>query len=233
MADIKIDFDDRGLAKELNTAPGRIRQEVKTFLNKEGQRAWRLMTWRVSGTSQSKSRRRVRVRSGLLRASLGFNVTRRAGTTRLKFGVIKRKGAALKYAKVHEEGMTIQPKDAVSFLTIPVGQALTKAGVARFTMPEAMNKFGKKDTALLPTKKGGWIFGRLLKRKRTIVDKSTGRNRKVREFRPLFVLVKKVRIPKRPFFQPVAKETTRRLGEFLPGVVRQAILSQQSGKRSA
>lgn len=99
------------------------------------------------------------------------------------------KGKEVPYASIHEKGGTITAKNGKN-LTIPVGEALTPAGVARFSAREVIQNpstFGYKSTffhknILLGSK-----------------DKQTD---------ILFILKKSVKIPKRPYMKP-ALESSR------------------------
>lgn len=87
-------------------------------------------------------------------------------------------GQGLKYGPMQEFGGTIVPKN-VTFLTIPIGEALTPAGVPRFTALDA-EAAGYKTFV-----RGNIIFG--------VKDG---------QVYPLFILASSVTIPARPFAGP-------------------------------
>lgn len=74
----------------------------------------------------------LNARTGRLRNSIAADVTQDgAGVT---LTVSAGASGQLRYAKIHETGGTITPKRG-KFLAIPVGPALTGAGVARYVSP--------------------------------------------------------------------------------------------------
>ena len=77
---------------------------------------------------------RLRVRSGRLRGTASSSVTRAFGSVALTVTVGRANDASLSYARIQEDGGTITPKRG-RFLAIPVGPALTAAGVARYSSP--------------------------------------------------------------------------------------------------
>lgn len=70
---------------------------------------------------------RLKVRSGRLRNSVGMDVG--AGAAGVELEVWAGRGKDVKYAAIQEHGGIIRPKG--KFLAIPVGPALTGAGVTR------------------------------------------------------------------------------------------------------
>jgi len=116
-------------------------------------------------------------RSGSLNASLNPNRIKITGTD----DTIGVSFTLTGIAAVHEKGATITPKKA-KYLTVPLPAALTGRGV-----PRKPNARAWKNTFVLKSKKGNLLI--MQKRKRG-------------ELVPLYVLKKKVTIPKRLAFEP-------------------------------
>src|SRR3990167_6310333 len=72
-------------------------------------------------------------RSGRLRASIGASATEIANGAELRLRAGWGTGQ-VRYARIQEHGGTIVPRSG-KFLAIPVGPALTGAGVSRFASP--------------------------------------------------------------------------------------------------
>ena len=131
------------------------------------------------------------VRTGRLRGSIAgtveageggnLSIVLRAGTP---------DGGAVPYARIHEEGGTIRPKSG-RFLKIPVGPALTGAGVAR----------GGRQSGLhfIPRGTGGLLADA--------------------EGRIWYVLKPSVTIPARPYLRPAIVAVQPRLIERLQRIV--------------
>ena len=113
-------------------------------------------------------------------------------------------GGGLPYAKVQEYGATITPRNAM-FLAIPIGEALTGAGVAKFG-PRDIEASGY-DGSFVRTGPSGnkIIYG---KRGNEVV--------------PLFVLVSSVTIPARPFARPALQGMQTTIHETLAACLRGA-----------
>jgi hypothetical protein len=117
----------------------------------------------------------LHVRSGDLRRSMAAMPVEE-DSHGLRGGMIA--GQGLPYGRIQEEGGTIVPKNG-QYLTIPIGEALTSAGVARFAAPDAEAE-GYKTFV-----RNNIIFG--------VKDG---------QLFPLFILVTSVTIPARPFVGP-------------------------------
>lgn len=138
----------------------------------------------------------LNVRTGRLRASIagtveqdggGFSIVLRAGTP---------DGGRVPYARIHEEGGTIRPKRG-RFLKIPVGPALTGAGVSRLP-PGRSGGF-----RFVPTPRGGVLVGR--------------------DGQVWFVLKQQVTIPARPYLAPAIATIQPRLADDLTRLLRRAL----------
>lgn len=127
---------------------------------------------------------RLRARSGDLRRSFFHKVSGNdLGNLRVLLGSLLR-GKPLKYAKVHEEGGIIKGKPN---LAIPMGDALTPAGVPRFTSPRNAGELS-------------WIPRKNLKSpspytKGIFIKKKKGKAE------PMFAIVSQVTIPARLGFR--------------------------------
>jgi len=117
----------------------------------------------------------LHVRSGDLRRSMAAMAVEE-DSHGIRGGMVA--GQGLPYAPIHEHGGTIVPKNG-TYLTIPIGEALTDAGVARFGALDAEAE-GYKTFV-----RNNIIFG--------VKDG---------QLFPLFILVTSVTIPARPFVGP-------------------------------
>lgn len=143
---------------------------------------------------------KLNVRTGRLRASIrgtveqdgggGFSIVLRAGTP---------DGGAVPYARIQEEGGTIRPKKS-RFLKIPVGPALTRAGVPR-----------------LPPRRGAGGDGL------RFVPRGAGGVLVAPDGQVWFVLKRSVTIPARPYLRPALEAVQPRLADDLVRLVRRAV----------
>ena len=138
---------------------------------------------------------RLNVRTGRLRASIRSTVEQVSGDLAivLRAGT---DGGAVPYARIQEEGGTIRPKKG-KYLKIPVGPALTGAGVSR--LPPGRSG----DFRFVPTPRGGVLVGR--------------------DGKVWYVLRREVRIPARPYLAPALAAAAPRLAASLDRLVRQAV----------
>lgn len=90
----------------------------------------------------------LKVRSGSLRRSVTSKVGAVDHTLTIEIGSTQ--GPATKYARIHEYGGTIRPIRA-KLLAVPVGPALTPAGVPRYPSPRAV----PVRLSYVPAKKAG------------------------------------------------------------------------------
>lgn len=162
----------RRLQAAIDQVPERLFGELRETLRNEGAR------W--EGEMQNRTRRVLKRRTGSLARSIRQDV---AGSDLRSLEL--RAATTSPYAKVHEYGTTgkggvlpsIVPKRA-KFLTVPIGDNLTPAGVPRYPSAAALRGQG---TFLLKTASG-----------KTFIVRREGE-----QLRWLWVLVKKVDIPPR------------------------------------
>lgn len=121
------------MASSINDLPAGVRTIVKKELTNLKQRVQaRMVKEHMSGPTSPNS---VSVRSGQLRRSLDGKVSELRGNGSTMF-LNMFFGGGVPYARIHEYGGTITPKNAQN-LAIPVGAAVTKAGVSRYSGPAA------------------------------------------------------------------------------------------------
>lgn len=176
------------MAKKVNS-PGEagdaLRRIVRQELNALKHRTQsRMVNEHLSGPTGPSS---VRSRSGQLRRSLDGIVTD-SGANRMTMTMFF--GGGVPYARIHEYGGTIRPTRAQN-LAIPVGDALTRAGVSRYGSPTS-------------------IWGAL----KFVLNKKTGKKLLAQAGRGklnvLFVLVPEVTLPPRlNFGKTFTEEATK------------------------
>lgn len=131
------------------------------------------------------SGQKLDVRTGNLRRSFQENKARKV--QQRGEAITGTVGTNIEYARIHEYGGTIKPKSK-QWLTIPIGEALTPAGVPRGTAREFKNTF------FAWSRNGNLIlFGK----------SPVGGSKKIV---PLFVLKKMVRIPRKAYMKPSLEE---------------------------
>lgn len=126
----------------------------------------------------------LHVRTGAMKSSVQvLPMEEDAASITARVGI----GGGLPYPPIHEYGGTIRPVNA-QMLAIPIGEALTGAGVARFG-PRDIEAAGYDSSFVVKAEysHGGQAI---------IYGKRGG------EIVPLFVLVSSVTIPARPFARP-------------------------------
>jgi hypothetical protein len=142
----------------------------------------------IGGLQQTMVRRsgggegQLKGRTGELKRSWRFNTT--GNTIKTLAGMVESVG--VKYARLHEYGGTITPKNA-KWLTIPTDANKTKAGVTRMT-------------ARMVIQQGGFFA-------KNIIFLKQGNGKPV----PMFILVKRVTIPARLGFRDQAAIYGRKL----------------------
>jgi len=144
-------------------------------------------------------------RTGYLANSMGWRTQR---DDKGNWEGIIGSGATLKtermiYANIHEVGGIINAKPGKA-LAIPIGEALTPAGVARFK-PRQITSVGYEDSFIRGRKGGNAILFGLLKGKAI----------------PLFVLVKSVTIPARKYMTITAEQTAGKVGEAIISKIKE------------
>ena len=96
----------------------------------------------------------IRTRSGALRQSFGKRIERTGETSGLRMFLFS---AGVPYAEIHEFGGTITPKN-VTFLTIPLEDNLTPAGVPRFPSAKALRDDPAHKTFVFKGPRTGNLF---------------------------------------------------------------------------
>ena len=142
-------------------------------------------------------------RTGVYASSIGRGPVERGvnGSFEARVGV--REGGASKYAEIHETGGVIRPKGKV--LAIPVGNALTPAGVARFGPRDVPDGFWRK------SKNGNLVF---------LAPKGAGG-----ELEVLFVGKTSVTIPARAPMRKSFEEIRPRVPSIVQEEVARAVAS--------
>jgi phage gpG-like protein len=142
-------------------------------------------------------------RTGNLAKSMGWRIDK---VNEIPEGIIG-SGASLNinrmvYANIHETGGVITPKRA-KMLAIPIGRALTRAGVARFK-PREITSAGYDNSFIRRTNSGNLIlFGT-----------------KGSKLIPLFVLKDSVKIPARRYMSITAEETQTKVVDDIVGEIK-------------
>lgn len=169
MSDLTFQIEGELLSVRLARVPPAVAKRAITAVTR--------LTYALREMARSKyDEAGLQVRTGALKNSIEALPIRR--TEHEIIGTVVA-GQKLKYAKIHEFGGIIKPINA-AFLAIPIGEAKTAAGVARFS-PRQITAAGYDGSFV----KGGILFG---KRGKDAV--------------PLFVLRSSVKIPARPFMRP-------------------------------
>lgn len=129
-------------------------------------------------------------RTARLADSIGYKVEEK-GTSFIG-GV----GTPVVYSVIHETGGTIRAKNA-KYLTIPLSDAMTPAGVVR-----------------KPARQWADTFVRKIRNNLFIFSKESGSPV------PIFLLKKSVNIPKRPYIKPALQETKDKIFEMIGEAVK-------------
>lgn len=203
----------------LSELQGRINRVIQQAPRLAGQVLTRRLTEAVTYARQNyltggTTAQRLRVRTGVLRASFGMQVQQRGGEIDARIGYIlpqgQRGGAGdpLIYARIHEgwpenrSRTVIRPRSA-QYLAIPLEGALTPAGVARGRPRDFPDTFVRRARA-----------GRL------VILQRTGSG-----IVPLFLLTREVSVPARPALRPTMQR-------FLPLITADLgrVLLEQLGR---
>lgn len=133
-------IDERKLAQILKAIEGlsvkKRGQVLVDMMRKGGLLVMGKLKENISG-------RILKVRSGLLRSSIGTTVKNEANDIAAVIGSGVGVGERVVYANIHETGGTITPKN-VSYLTIPLQAAMTPARVLRKSAREWSDTFVRK-----------------------------------------------------------------------------------------
>ena len=137
----------------------------------------------------------LHVRTGHLHRSIAHEGPRKKGRR-----IVGAVGSDIPYAPVHEFGGTITPK-RTKFLTIPLPAAKTPAGAGRGGARSFPNTFVRRSKA-----------GKLM------IFQKIGKKRII----PLFVLTKRVVVPKRPWLLPAVKMSVPRITKAITRRIKEA-----------
>jgi hypothetical protein len=160
----------------------------------------RLLTLAQKEMQQAVTGRVLKVRSGNLRAGIEVDPPHREGDALV--GGVGVTGSATRYATFLIKGGTITPKKG-KYLAIPVGPALTGAGVGRY--PSARDVPG---LVFIPkTRAGNAILAKV---------EGKGRNRHIV---PYFVLKTSVTIGAHDYVSAVRERLEQRVAEELPATL--------------
>jgi hypothetical protein len=170
----------------------------------------------LSGKRGTKRKDQLARRTGTLARSVTGQATLFQGLPAMRIGVFR--GPALKYANIQDVGGTIKPRKAKA-LAIPVGPALTPAGVERFGGPR---KF-PGELRFIPFRSSGVAVGGLFEVKSLEKEKKAAsrgeRPVSLRRAKMYYLLVKQVKIKGVGYLSKGLKgerrNTSRRLETFL------------------
>lgn len=224
--------DSRRVQSALRRAPALIARESNAALGRIGRDfTARMQTTRFRGYDGT-SGGAIQNRSGLLRRSFDYEVE----GTRLERLRLRVFSAGVKYANLQEYGGVIRPTPPRKYLTIPLRDNLTGAGVPRYPSAAALRDApGEEGRTFIAKKKNGTLLiGQRLSRKlgATVLDGS-GRTAKVKrkryragDVRWLWVLVRQTRVEGRLGFRSTwnnqAAYRRRTLGAALDTAIREA-----------
>lgn len=199
MADRRT-YTPQELSKALRQAPGAIARRLAPAFRLSGEEFKGKMRLRFTG------RPGLFTRTGFLHASIGYEVS---GDGNLDALTLRAFSAGTKYARLQEKGGTIRPVKA-KYLTIPIEDNLTAAGVPRY--PSAAALMAQGDTFVFKAKTGGLYIVR---------RGNSG------ELEFLWKLVKQVTVPPRLGFfstwKDLSKPRTKRIRDAIAVGVKDAI----------
>lgn len=145
-----IDVNVRTVNEALRRLPDRMNARARDALRNSGIGFVREMNSRFGrGDGQ------LRVRTGFLRRSIGYQVT----GDRFDNLAVRVFVAGPIYANLQEYGGTIRPKPPRKFLTIPLKDNLTGAGVARYPSAAALRDAEPGRTFIIKNKRGQLLIG--------------------------------------------------------------------------
>jgi len=165
------------------------------------QAAAKFLSSKVAETQFNRSP--LQVRTGTLRRSIDADVVRSGDNIIARIGVLK--GPATRYAAILEEGGEIRPRKAKA-LAVPLDAAKTGGGRQRFPGGPTGAKFKSKHPDAFILKRAG--KPPLIVAPRRVRGSRNGR---VAGLIPLFVLVKRVRIPRTEW---LSKGVARNIGAW-------------------
>lgn len=145
-------------------------------------------------------------RTGTLARSVVGRAETINGFPAIRVGIFR--GPALSYAGILETGGVIKPKNAKA-LAIPVGEAVTPAGVSRFGGPRGY----PGELQFVPFRNSGVAVGKLVDPSKAVEGQSVG------DLEALYLLVRQVRIPETRWLSRPVRENlplvARELAAFL------------------
>lgn len=145
----------------------------------------------------------LKVRTGRLRSSIGYQVIDQSDGLVAYIGSGVRQGARVKYANIHETGGTILPKKS-KYLSIPLSSVMTKSRSQLRGHAFSPRDFDK--TFVYKSKKNNLLIAR---------KTSGGR------IENLFVLKKSVTIPARKYMTKTVAIVRNRLDNILDTVIKE------------
>lgn len=192
----------RELVVRLEGAPAVVIGTLRAQLNKAAVRLYNL-------ASQKVNNQLLQVRTAHLARALFWRVEPVTGGFLARIGVDTAKA---RYGRAHELGAVITPKRAKN-LTIPVGEALTKSGVPRFTAREFIGATRSGGSGLY-----GFTSSFVNKNKTAVLGV-----RKSGDVEPVFLLRPRVELPERPFLASSLDENRERVMGDLQASVEAAL----------
>lgn len=154
-----------------------------------------------------------RARSGRLRASIAASVEPVSDGLELRgrAGGNSKGGAQVRYARMQEYGGVQRPRNA-KMLAIPVGPALTGAGVSKFASPRDV-----PGLVLVRSRGGAFLLVKS-------GEGMSGRSKKIGEV--WYVLKRQVTIPAQPYMRPAMQVVRVLLPDVLSKNVSQAVMGK-------
>lgn len=158
---------------------------------------------------------RLQPRTGRLRASLrrgdreNIWQVRRQGTT-----ITGELGTSTVYARIHEEGGVIRPVRG-RYLAIPTAFAMTSSGVLKREYQGGLRQI--PHTFFIRSRTGGLSLWQRTAARRVRGAKLSS------VAKPLFWLVRQVRLPKRPFLRPAVEQSRPQITERFQVMVNTVI----------
>ncbi len=195
-----IHVDDGDVKRLLAGLPAKLAQDV-------AYKAVSMLTAETEGQiKEAVSGGTLKNRSGQYAQSITSTVEQQGTLTR---GSI---GTTFVGANLQEKGGTVSPKSK-KWLTVPVGAALTGAGVKRFDAPTAL-----RQGAFFPTKAGGAFVPMIARRGGPGIRAA---RKSGFSFVSLFTLKQSVTIPARPIWGPAFDRAARALPALVERLIAQ------------
>jgi len=184
-----------GLERSIEQLPRDLRELVLDHLQKVEEQLTQRHS-RPYSPGQSRSRKRLRKRSGDLLKSIRESVNVTGTTIDELVGVI---GSDLRYAAVQEEGATITKEDG--YMTIPLDAALTSQGTKKKASardwPNTFVKESRKGNLLIFQRRGNGIVPLYLLRKEVTIPPRLGMGQTFFDTRGRFIGPARKRVARR------------------------------------